>query len=47
VDTLATWRCTKKYRIPCAKIGRLVSYRRRDLDAWLESRLVDAAPVEN
>lgn len=39
--TLATWRCTKAHRIPYIKIGRLVYYRRCDLDAWLQTRLVD------
>lgn len=36
--TLSVWRCTKRYKIPFIKVGRLVRYRRSDLDAWLESR---------
>lgn len=36
--TLAVWRCTKRYAIPYLKIGRLVKYRKSDLDAWLSSR---------
>ncbi len=37
-DTLLVWRCTKRYKIPYIKVGRLVRYRRSDLEAWLESR---------
>ena len=39
--TLEVWRCTKNQRIPFLKVGRLVKYRLRDLDAWLASRAVD------
>lgn len=45
VDTLASWRCTKAHRIPYLKIGRLIYYRRPDLDRWLDSRLVDADAI--
>jgi excisionase family DNA binding protein len=38
--TLEVWRCTKRYPIPYIKVGRLVRYRRADLDAFLESRTV-------
>lgn len=38
--TLTVWRCTKRYMIPYIKVGRLVRYRRDDLDLWLESRTV-------
>ena len=40
--TLEVWRCTKRQHIPFLKVGRLVKYRLRDLDAWLASRAVDA-----
>ncbi|MHA1540782.1 MAG: helix-turn-helix domain-containing protein [Alphaproteobacteria bacterium] len=36
--TLAVWRTTKRYKIPYIKIGRLVKYRKSDLDTWIESR---------
>ena len=39
-QTLAVWRCSKRYALPYLKIGRLVRYRRADLLAWLESRVV-------
>jgi excisionase family DNA binding protein len=40
--TLEVWRCTKRQVIPYVKVGRLVKYRRSDLDAWLASHSVDA-----
>ena len=40
--TLTTWRCNKRYDLPYVKVGRLVYYRRTDLDQWLEARTVRA-----
>ena len=40
--TLEVWRCVKRHRIPYLKIGRLVKYRRVDLDVWLKTCVVDA-----
>jgi len=40
--TLEVWRCTKRYKIPFIKVGRLVKYRKSALDAFLESRTVSA-----
>ncbi len=37
-NTLSVWRCVGRYAIPFIKVGRLVRYRRSDLEAWLESR---------
>ncbi len=37
-QTLAIWRTTGRYGLPFLKCGRLVRYRKRDLDAWLASR---------
>lgn len=34
--TLAVWACVKRYDLPYVKIGRLVKYRRADLDAFIE-----------
>ena len=39
--TLTTWRCTKAVNIPYVRVGRNVRYRRRDLEAFLESQLVE------
>jgi predicted DNA-binding transcriptional regulator AlpA len=38
--TLAVWRSTKRYNIPYVKIGRIVRYRSKDLQAFLESHTV-------
>ncbi len=42
-ETLDAWRCIGRYQIPHIKVGRLVKYRKSDLDAWLESRRVACA----
>jgi len=43
--TLSVWRSTKRYAIPFIKCGRLVRYRRADLEKWLESRTVSPVDV--
>ena len=45
VGTLEVWRCTKRYRLPYLKCGRLVRYRKSDLVNFLESREVSCAPT--
>lgn len=37
--TLAVWKCTKRYDLPCVKIGRLVKYRKSDLDAFIQNNI--------
>lgn len=37
-NTLSVWRCVGRYTIPFIKVGKLVRYRRSDLEAWLKSR---------
>lgn len=37
-QTLAVWRCENRYALPYVKVGRLVRYRDRDVDAFIESR---------
>ena len=39
-ETLDCWRCSGRYLIPFIKVGRLVKYRKSDLDDWLNSRRV-------
>jgi len=39
-QTLAIWKCTKRYNLPVIKVGRLVKYRQADLDAFIERRRV-------
>ena len=37
-QTLAVWATTGRYNLPVVHVGRLVRYRREDLDAFLASR---------
>ena len=43
IQTLNTWRCTKRYPLPYVKAGRKVMYRANDVTAFIESRLVECA----
>ncbi|MCP5246760.1 MAG: helix-turn-helix domain-containing protein [Burkholderiales bacterium] len=45
VDTLSVWRCVGRYSIPFIKVGRLVRYRKSDLDAFLTRRTRGQAEV--
>ena len=40
--TLSVWRTTKRYPLKYIKVGRLVRYRKYDLNAFLKSRTVAA-----
>lgn len=44
--TLEVWRCTKRYQIPFIKVGRLVRYRRSELDSFLEYRTIGESIIE-
>lgn len=37
-QTLAVWLCTRRYEIPIVKIGRLVKYKKADLDAFIQNQ---------
>ena len=37
VQTLAAWRCTKRYPLSFVKVGRTVRYREPDVEAFLAS----------
>ena len=37
-NTLAVWQTTKRYALPCVKVGRLVKYRISDLQRFIEKR---------
>jgi excisionase family DNA binding protein len=39
-STLAVWKSTGRYLLPVVKIGRLVKYRKRDLDAFIARGLI-------
>jgi len=38
-QTLAVWKCTKRFIIPCVKIGRIVRYRKHDLDNFIAKHM--------
>ncbi len=38
-QTLAIWKCTKRYDLPFVKIGRLIKYRKADLDGFIFKNL--------
>lgn len=38
-NTLAVWRCTKRYDLPFVKIGRKVFYRARDVEDFILDNL--------
>jgi excisionase family DNA binding protein len=37
-QTLDIWRSSKRYNLPFLKVGRIVRYKRADLDRWLANR---------
>jgi excisionase family DNA binding protein len=41
-NTLAIWKCQHRYDLPYVKVGRLVRYRKIDLDAFIAKRLFGA-----
>lgn len=43
IGTLEVWAATKRYNLPYIKVGRLVKYRRSDIERFIQSRRV-AAP---
>lgn len=46
-QTMAAWHSTKRYSIPCVKVGRLAKYRYSDLLEFIERRTVNRASEEN
>lgn len=40
-STLAVWACTHRYHLPFVKIGRLVKYRRTDLEAFIQRQTIN------
>lgn len=39
-QTLAIWACTKRHTLPYIRVGRLAKYRKSDLDAFINARVV-------
>lgn len=40
-QTLANWRSTKRHVLPYVKIGSLVRYKRKDLEAFVQQQTVN------
>lgn len=40
VNTLATWRCHKRYPLPYIKCGRKIRYKEADINAFIEQRKI-------
>jgi len=38
-QTLAVWKCLDRYHLPCVKIGRIVRYRKSDLDNFIAKHM--------
>lgn len=41
-QTLAIWKCTKRYDLPHVKIGKLVKYKKSELDAFIARNVQSA-----
>jgi excisionase family DNA binding protein len=46
-QTLSVWRCTRRYSLAWVKCGRLVRYRAKDLEKFIESRRVQPRAAES
>jgi len=44
--TLAIWKSTNRYQVPCVKVGRLAKYRYSDLIKFVDRRTVNK-PADN
>ena len=39
-ETLNVWRCTQRYHLPYIKVGRLVRYRKTDVEHFIDSNSI-------
>ena len=39
INTLAVWRMTNRYGLPFVKLGKVVRYRKADLDEWINKNV--------
>ena len=46
-QTLSIWRCTRRYSLAWIKCGRLVRYKLKDIEKFIESRRVQPLSVES
>jgi len=45
-QTLAIWKCTKRYELPFVKIGRLIKYRKADLDQFISKNASPSPDID-
>jgi len=43
-ETLAVWRCTRRYPLKFVKVGRKVRYRPADIEEFLDKRTMSGVP---
>ena len=39
INTLAVWRMTSRYGLPFVKLGKVIWYRKSDLDEWIDENV--------
>ena len=39
INTLAVWRMTNRYGLPFVKLGKVIRYRKSDLDEWIDENV--------
>ena len=39
INTLAVWRMTNRYGLPFVKLGKVIRYRKSDLDKWIDENV--------
>lgn len=39
INTLAVWRMTNRYGLPFVKLGKVIRYRKSDLDEWINKNV--------
>ena len=45
--TLRNWRCTNRYHLPFMKVGTIVRYRAKDVDAFIEAHMMRQAYTQD
>lgn len=46
-ETLNVWRCTQRYDLPYIKVGRLVRYKKTDIEKFIEANTSQSPPIPN
>lgn len=39
INTLTVWRMTNRYGLPFVKLGKVIRYRKSDLDKWIDENV--------